>query len=125
MQKALKIATATAVLILYGMAVFHIYGMLSILDQSSFIQKSQTESVFFVDEYDTPGFALPAKSLTTVEAGGPGSVSNYLLQKYSAVLMKAAFQNLTGSFSRYVPAWLNISIGLKVSDIIFPFHYFW
>jgi hypothetical protein len=126
MQKALKIIAVMAILILYGMAVFHVYGMLSIqAEHSASIQKDRTESVFFADDTKPAGFALPAKISITAEASGPAYNINFQLYKFSAVLFKAASYSLAGSSSKYIPAWLNISIGLSVSDIIFPFHYFW
>jgi hypothetical protein len=126
MQKVIKIAAAMAVSILYGLAVFHIYGMLSIqIDHSAFLQKNRTENVFIAEAEFSEGFALPAKLSFATEAGGPSAVSNSQLHKLSAVFVKAAGQNFSGSYSRYIAGWLNMHIGLSISDIIFPFHYFW
>jgi hypothetical protein len=126
MQKALRIAAAMAVSILYGLSVFHIYGMLSSqIDHSAYIQKNRIENVFVAEADISEGFALPVKMSFASEAGGPFAFSYSQLHKFSAVVVKAAGQILSGSYSRYIARWLNIHIGLSISDIIFPFHYFW
>ena len=126
MQKVLKIAATLAVSILYGMAVFHVYGMLLIQSgHIDLLQKNQTETLFFMEADASACYALPGKISFAAEVGGPSSVTYFQLHKFSAAVVKSAHQNFSISYSKYVLDWLNFLIGLSIPDIIFPFHYFW
>jgi hypothetical protein len=126
MRKALKISVAVALSVLYGLAVFHIYGMLAIqINHSAYFQKNRVETVIVTAADIHDSFALPSKISIASEAGGPITVSFSQLHKYPAAVLKDDSHHLVGSCSKYVREWLNNSIGLSISDIIFPFHYFW
>jgi hypothetical protein len=126
MQKVLKIAATTAVLVLYAMAVFHIYGMLlTRIDNSALLQKNPAEAVFVMEADASAGYALPGNTSFAVEVGGPLSVNYFQLHKFSAVIVKSAQQIFSSTYSSYVLESLNFLIGLSTPDIIFPFHYFW
>jgi hypothetical protein len=124
--KTLKIALIVAASLLYGMAVFLMFGtLISQNAQSGSFQQRHSETEFFTEPDFTEAFALPAKILLVAEAGCPVTFSSFQQHKFSYGIYKSSEQTETDSWSRYHFNWLSFSIGLTRGDIIFPFHSFW